>query len=364
MKINDILLNESIANIVEEIKSSKWFKTANYNLYRGMNHKINTYEKVSIKKDNTRKPRNTSQESHDAVNKLSIEKLGLPVRNSLYITTDITQAKIYGEVYMVFPVGDNNILLTNPAVRDMYTKQPPVKEYVDGIVDVSNNPDVSSKTEIMFFGDAYIMTIELASKYGLIKRQENTKLVERFLHFIETDKNDDAVEMYVVDKLTRFNDREYIDFKNIKKIIKALIMRFKRKPKRLVSIVSISESKRISATQIIKLFDIDDVISILKYGLPLQNRAFRTFIHALNNKELLKHLVIESNKIDFFIIPYIDTIELILNYTQIQLSINYGKVKTMLNFISEYKTENAYPNIIKYAMDNYNLNIHDNKDEE
>ena len=88
-------------------------------IYRGIHSSQNTLTK-KVRLDN-RRPLDSNQSVHDELNKLFKEQFGEPFRNAMFCSSDQSQVSSYGEVYIIFPIGDFTFLWS-PDVEDTFAK--------------------------------------------------------------------------------------------------------------------------------------------------------------------------------------------------------------------------------------------------
>ena len=67
-----------------------------------------------------RKPKDSPKEIHELANELFVKKFGVPFRNGVFVTGATHNAKYYGNVVQVIPVGDFKFCWSNQ-VHDFYT---------------------------------------------------------------------------------------------------------------------------------------------------------------------------------------------------------------------------------------------------
>lgn len=120
MKIDDIVKDKN--PVFDRIIHSAFFK-ANFEksfppyLYHGSNYF--PAEEVIVKQKFRTEPRDTVKLVHNFVNDLSMEKLGIPIRNLLFTSTCKHRISDYGdEKFMVFPLSDDYKLFYNEVVDD------------------------------------------------------------------------------------------------------------------------------------------------------------------------------------------------------------------------------------------------------
>jgi len=68
-----------------------------------------------------RKPMSTPLWLHNELNDVFKQEFGAPFRDSIFCTGDASQAKVYGMVFCVFPIGTYEYLWS-PEVRDLYQR--------------------------------------------------------------------------------------------------------------------------------------------------------------------------------------------------------------------------------------------------
>ncbi len=176
--MNESNTNDKILKMIEDIHSKcqpfilQWlysFKNSSIlmPLYRGTNSKP-IYYKEKIRTD--RKPTNTKQETHQVFDDLFLRKYGIRWRtNSIFTTGSYSEADLYGQVYIIFPVGRFDYIY-NPVVADLYlyTKRKltidEMGHLVDGYKSDNLRNAIISYNEIMITGKEYIAVQDY--KYG------------------------------------------------------------------------------------------------------------------------------------------------------------------------------------------------------
>lgn len=177
MKI-DLLDNEN--EFLKTVVESEWYKNDMPVLYRGsgkLKQNDSKFTITTISTNNDRLPTDSNIETHQLVNKLSMDKFGVPIRNGLFVTTDRTTAITYSISLLVVVPISNYKLYTSTVYNDMYksidwtidahtiskpleeslSKDDMVVDYISSIVEVKNKSDITNN-EIMLFGDVAIMT--------------------------------------------------------------------------------------------------------------------------------------------------------------------------------------------------------------
>jgi len=70
-----------------------------------------------------RKPKDTPEKIHNLLDAEFKKQTGIALRsNSVFCTPDVIEAKKYGTVYVIFPVGGNYQLWHNPKIKDLWGK--------------------------------------------------------------------------------------------------------------------------------------------------------------------------------------------------------------------------------------------------
>ncbi len=109
---------EEVAELIKR-DCQPWLKEAGKNLfYRGLDSKssggylkplfdTDLFLKGSVRND--RRPKDSPNWLHDALNDYFISKVGVPLRSaSLFVAADYGLASNYGKTYMIFPIGNFN----------------------------------------------------------------------------------------------------------------------------------------------------------------------------------------------------------------------------------------------------------------
>jgi hypothetical protein len=123
MKINDII-NDTIAklydkdmtNAIHAYKETNWFKNDMF-LYRGLKSK--TFKTLNIPNVGIRNnPKDTPVRIHNSVNDISMNKIGINIRNGVFSIFDREIASYYGySVHIVIPTKDTKMFM-NKNVKD------------------------------------------------------------------------------------------------------------------------------------------------------------------------------------------------------------------------------------------------------
>lgn len=66
-------------------------------------------------------PRDTPKDIHWELNQIFKEKLGHEIRNWMFITGSPREARVYGPMHAIFPIGENFHYVWSPYVEDMST---------------------------------------------------------------------------------------------------------------------------------------------------------------------------------------------------------------------------------------------------
>lgn len=108
---------------------------AHYPLYRGVGSESDLFIIKSVRLDG-RRPSDSAQNVHDALNDYFIQKFEEPFRDAMFAAgTDIV-AESFGNLYLVFPVGQFTFIWS-PEVTDLVTEW---SSSLDDIVDTEYGP--------------------------------------------------------------------------------------------------------------------------------------------------------------------------------------------------------------------------------
>lgn len=109
------MLSESID--YKEIKSQPYFdKFKKLRLYHGMKSELDEPTLIPFRYRN--KSVDTPVEFHEAINEVSTEKFGVPIRNLKFLYGSARNVDAYGSPHIIIPKGDFQ-LFTNPDTYDM-----------------------------------------------------------------------------------------------------------------------------------------------------------------------------------------------------------------------------------------------------
>lgn len=133
MKINEISLppRQSWNDADEEADLDKVFEHINkhcqpylkminydleaYPLYRGIRYEDQDFIIKDIRLDD-RHPSDSSVDVHNIVNEYFQAKFGAPYRNAMFASGAMASAEVYGEKYMVFPIGQFTFLWSHNVI--------------------------------------------------------------------------------------------------------------------------------------------------------------------------------------------------------------------------------------------------------
>lgn len=177
MKIADI---EDISELVGTIKKLKFYNKTIY-FTRGGEYLDDDFIRGSVPKSRSRTPVDIPIEIHDAINRLTLDKYGVGVRNGLFVyarkpnIVDYSH-NIYGVSRVIFPL-DNCEIYFNPTVKDLYTtyrisnNSIDVEKYANGLIKITDSSQLKSikDAEVILFGDYISVSIDKAVECGLIK---------------------------------------------------------------------------------------------------------------------------------------------------------------------------------------------------
>ena len=193
------IINESTEDneaVINKIKSSKWFKESDYDIFRGGSNK-GEFKIVSVGTDKHREPVDMEVGIHNKLNDKLEDEVGYRLRNGMFCTQHRSVARQYGpKVYVVFPL-DNSKCFYNPDVSDLYKtfRQNTHKDVNDVIADYSNgiqqlSPKTKTKSEIIIVGDVCLVLFYAAIKHGLTKNKKYSCL--NISYFIDIAKSSDV----------------------------------------------------------------------------------------------------------------------------------------------------------------------------
>lgn len=94
-------------------------KGASSVLYHGSNHGVDDYQ-IRTFRERTR-PRDTPRDVHAALNDVFKERYGHEIRNWMFTTGSRHDARVYGPLQVIFPIGQNYHYVWSPFVYDMTT---------------------------------------------------------------------------------------------------------------------------------------------------------------------------------------------------------------------------------------------------
>ena len=100
-----------------------------YTLYRGLRG-TNTQTMTGRVRLDDRKSAGMDSRVHDKVNDYFVEKFGEPFRNALFTSADPDFAKDYGNLFIIFPIGEFTFIWSE-SVRDMYD----IEHYINDAID-------------------------------------------------------------------------------------------------------------------------------------------------------------------------------------------------------------------------------------
>ena len=188
--------------LIEKIKSSPWYDYEKF-FSRGMPNNNKDVSIIKVDKNRDRKPVDVQQKTHDKINKRTIKKFGIPLRNGLFFytyDTAFSDGHVYGAQYVILPT-ENSVIYTNPEVSDMYIElcdgkgnmpNDKIDEYVDGIVVVKdNNQFADNNSEFIGFGDFYCISLQFALENNLFRI---TDITDKSQYDLD---NDDSLIAYV-----------------------------------------------------------------------------------------------------------------------------------------------------------------------
>lgn len=105
---------------LDEIQKEPFFRKYGFSLIHGSSIKFE--ESTFINFRFRKKPTDTPIVIHDKINKLSVDKFGIPVRSLLFSyheETAVTSGNTWGYSYFVIPKGNNYRMFASPSVMDL-----------------------------------------------------------------------------------------------------------------------------------------------------------------------------------------------------------------------------------------------------
>lgn len=110
------MITESIE--MDEVLSQPYFSNfVETRLYRGIQKTFEYVTKVPFKFRDS--PLDTRRIIHDVINKESMDRFKLPIRNLMFTYPDFEDAQNYGGVCIIVPIGSNYKLFANNEIHDL-----------------------------------------------------------------------------------------------------------------------------------------------------------------------------------------------------------------------------------------------------
>jgi len=169
------ILRKNCAPFLREIKGANGF------IFTGREKKINVFSKESTKIN--RKPRGTLKVGiRSKFNKMFKENFGFDRQeNTVFCTGDISQADVYGQPYIFFPISKYKYFWS-PKIDDLnvyfryYNEEDEIDEIIDKIFKTYTNKNlkdaVQSKNEIIFQCNSYYLVEGMfRAKNGILGRE-------------------------------------------------------------------------------------------------------------------------------------------------------------------------------------------------
>jgi hypothetical protein len=187
MKLNEILNNDnhSIDEIVAILKRDCAPIIAEYNnvgvpLSRGIQDSNIPPMTVIHPSLDSRSPKDTNITIHNYINDYFTKHAGLPFRNAIFATSDWEVAEVYGEAYVLFPIGPLKYLWS-PQVGDLYDTvsklesskdADPAKkydqqfyqkldQYLSTYISKNLHAALEDGSEVMIANNCYVVTMDL-----------------------------------------------------------------------------------------------------------------------------------------------------------------------------------------------------------
>lgn len=132
-------------------------------LYRGMGKASELFLTKAVRRTD-RHPLATDKTIHDLYNEYFQRKFGYPYRNGVFATSHHAQAKNYGTVYHIFPIGQFQVCWS-PIVEDLYTNDFELLDYVDAKIDEFSLEDLEYFFQEMPYSELPDIVKETALNY-------------------------------------------------------------------------------------------------------------------------------------------------------------------------------------------------------
>lgn len=298
-------------------------------------------------------PVDTRNDKHERTNQLSMEKFGYPVRNGLFVTNDFVQSRTYGMVSVIFPIGDDYKLFTNLSVRDYYGIAISPEKYIKDMVDITKGGKIP-KTEIMFFGNAYMLPLSVALKYNLLKTDKIQLLsIDSIIDKIkQTNTTQDAIRiLFGLGNTSNGNIKK----SDIKKLVRTTLNKHGLQSHIGSRLLKMHTILGVSLREMLSWFDDTEIKQVLEND-DLSSFGIEIFSN-IKNKELLRYISdinlsirgITNGK-------YYQTIELLCEIYKDKLDIpTYELREMLLNMYGKYKgrIKKMIPATLEYAADKF-----------
>lgn len=187
MKLNEVFNNDnhSIDEIIAILKRDCAPIIAEYNnagvpLSRGIQERNIAPMTVIHPRLDSRSPKDTNAVVHDYINNYFTKHFGTPYRNAIFATSDWETAEVYGEAYVLFPIGPLKYLWS-PQVSDLYdtveklqsskdadpTKKYDQKfyqkldQYLASYISRNIHEALDDGSEVMLANSCYIITMDM-----------------------------------------------------------------------------------------------------------------------------------------------------------------------------------------------------------
>jgi hypothetical protein len=164
---------------------SKFLKESKMHpFFRGSkNLSVTTYKKIKPRKN--RKPLDTPQELHDAMDKSFKKKFGWKVRSEgVFCIGDKTQTNYYGKRYIILPIGDDYKFVWSSTIKDFSNELDDRKVYYFDNINNSVLMEPKQYTKII---DEMVNTYKDTDLYGAWSSFNEVSIKCKYYYLIDTN---------------------------------------------------------------------------------------------------------------------------------------------------------------------------------
>lgn len=213
-----------ISDLIDKPKDTDFGGLYGNVLYHGSNTLEEGWHEFRMRKN----PRGTFGPYHHELNKRLTDKLGLPVRNLMFVTTNYNEAANYGKVYNIYPHG-NDYRIFSSIYIDMTVNE---RTNTKGIADLLIDNALSFVAHQGNYGYGFINDVGHIIKKEMTKIEKSSiplkdailKCTERAISELENnelkrdilDKVENDIEMRIYPKIDAYvrNTTEIKDLNN------------------------------------------------------------------------------------------------------------------------------------------------------